>query len=60
MNIFELINKNVVTVSEDIHTMMREMDALKTEVAALRSIFNAPEEPNVHGEEGSVVVNSGQ
>lgn len=60
MNIFELINKNVVTVSEDIHAMMAEMATVKKEVAELKAIFNAPEEPNVHGEEGSVVVNSGQ
>ncbi len=52
MNIFELINKNVVTVSEDIHAMMAEMATVKKEVAELKAIFNAPEEPNVHGEEG--------
>ena len=59
MNIFELINKNVVTVSQDIHVMMAEMETLKREVTELKAIFNAPEEPNVHGEEGSGAVNSG-
>ncbi|MBR2266618.1 MAG: hypothetical protein IJ882_08195 [Paludibacteraceae bacterium] len=61
MNIFELINKNIVTVSEDVHALMREVAALRQDMAELRSIFNAPEQPNVvPGEEGASVQNRGQ
>ncbi|MBR2266607.1 MAG: hypothetical protein IJ882_08140 [Paludibacteraceae bacterium] len=55
MNIFELINKNIFTLSEDIHTLMpvlQEVEALKKEVAQLRAIFMAPEQPNGSGEAG--------
>ena len=50
MNIFELINKNIVTVSEDIHTLMGEVASLKKEIAELKAIFNAPVQPNASGE----------
>ena len=53
MNIFELINKNIVTVSEDVHTLMGAVSTLRKDVAELRSIFNAPEQPNTHGDEGA-------
>ena len=52
MNIFELINKNIFTLSEDVHALMGEVKALRSELAEFRSIFNAPEQPNASGEDG--------
>ena len=50
MNIFELINKNVVTVSEDIHALMADVTAMKNELAEVKALFNAPVTPNASGE----------
>lgn len=52
MNIFELINKNIVTLSEDVHALMDAVSELRKEQAELKSIFIAPEQPNASGEEG--------
>jgi len=50
-SIFDVINQNIVTVSQDIHTLMGEVARLKQDVDDIRAIFNAPEQPNVRGEE---------
>lgn len=52
-NILEVINQNIVTVSEDLHTLMNE-------VAALKAMFNAPEKPNALGEDGAMGVSREQ
>lgn len=54
MNIFELINKNVVTVSEDIHSLMNDIATMKSEVSELKALFNAPVTPNASGETSAV------
>lgn len=51
-NILEVINENIVAVSEDIHQLMDIVIPLYREVAELRKMFNAPEQPNALGEEG--------
>lgn len=50
-SIFDVINQNIITVSQDIHTLMGEVARLKQDVDDIRAIFNAPEQPNVRGEE---------
>lgn len=60
MNIFEVINQNIVTVSEDVHTMMGQVNGLAERISQLEKIFAAPDEPNVHGAEGVEGVSSGQ
>jgi len=52
LNIFDVINQNIVTVSEDIHTIIGEIANLKQDIDSIRAIFNAPEQPNVRGDEG--------
>lgn len=52
MNIFELINKNIFTLSEDIHTLMTEIGTMRSEISALSAIFQAPEQPDASGEDG--------
>lgn len=54
MNIFELINKNVVTVSEDLHAMMADLATMKSELAEVKALFNAPVTPNASGETSGV------
>lgn len=51
-NILEVINFNIVAISEDMHRMMDDVIAMRREVAELRKMFNAPEQPNALGEEG--------
>lgn len=51
-SIFDVINQNIVTVSEDIHTVLGEIANLKKEIDGIRAIFNAPEQPDVRGDEG--------
>ena len=58
LNIFDLINRNVVTVGEDLHTLMTRVNELYDKVAQLEQVFIVPEQPNAHGEEGAEVVNS--
>lgn len=50
-SIFDVINQNIVTVSQDIHTVISEIANLKKEIDGIRAIFNAPEQPNVRGDE---------
>ena len=48
MSIFELINKNIYTLSEDVHSLMSDM-------AELKAMLTAPEQPNVRGDEGEKI-----
>lgn len=57
-NVFDIINENIVTVSEDLHAMMRRFDAMEQEVIALSMMFRTPEQPNARGEEGDDGVSS--
>lgn len=51
-NIFDVINQNIVTLSEDLHTLMTQQNELLRRIQQLENIFIAPEQPNARGEEG--------
>lgn len=51
-NIFDVINQNIVTLSEDVHALMAQQNELSHRVQQLENIFKAPEQPNARGEEG--------
>ena len=59
-NIFDVINQNIVTLSEDLHTLMAQQNELLNKVQQLENIFKAPEQPNARGEEGAESVSSEQ
>ena len=57
-NIFEAINQNIATLSEDLHDLMTQVSGMQQEIIALSLMFKAPEQPNARGEEGAEVVSS--
>ena len=59
-NIFDVINENINTMNENVLDMMKKVTNMEQEIIALSLMFRAPEQPNAHGEEGAVIVNSEQ
>lgn len=52
-NILEAINLNVYMLGENLKLAMDEIAKLQQEVASLKAMFNAPEQPNALGGDGA-------
>lgn len=57
-SIFDVINENINVVNENVLDMMRKMASMEQAVQALTAMFQAPEQPNAHGEDGVIAVSS--